>query len=91
MKYEIWTEGYRATGEHSTAQKIGESIGTDFSDAVKNYMSANPNSGIEEHGDAKIFNDELAGKRMREMNKPSFSIWGCNLFSNEKDARKSFG
>lgn len=91
MKYEIWMGGYRATGEYGTAQKIGESIGVDFADAVRNYMKTHPTSGIEERGDPKIANDELAGERMREMHKPSFSIWGCHLFDNEKDARKTFG
>ena len=74
--FEIWCEGYSATGEHGTAHLIGTGIGETFDDAVRDYMSKNSKHGIEE--------DEN-NKRSR------WSIWACRLFDNETDARKSFG
>lgn len=71
-EFEIWVEGYSATGEHSPASFIGKSEGEDFFYAVKNFIKKNKNTGIE-------FRDGV------------FVIWGCRLFDNEADARKSFG
>lgn len=49
-EFEIWMEGYTATGEHETAQMIGKGTGSTFDEAVKDYMSKNPKNGIEENG-----------------------------------------
>ena len=40
-EFEIWMEGYAATGEHGTAQMIGKGFGSTFDEAVKDYMSKN--------------------------------------------------
>lgn len=85
-KFEIWMEGYAATGEHGTAQKIGEGTGENFDDAVKDYMSKNPKHGISENKRARYLTEEGYTKR-----KSNWNIWACDLFDNESDARKSFG
>ena len=83
--FEIWMEGYRATGESSGASKIGEAQGADFDDAVRNYMEACPNSGIEEY-------PPDTGTFLHPSNRRSnWNIWACALFDNEAEARKSFG
>jgi hypothetical protein len=43
--YEIWAEGYAATGEEGTAKFWGVSEGEDFHEAVQNFASRNPNFG----------------------------------------------
>jgi hypothetical protein len=37
-KYQIWIEGYAATGEHGTAQYHGEYEGETFGEACRNMM-----------------------------------------------------
>lgn len=75
-------EGFAATGEHDTAQKLGEAEGADFPDAVRNFIKTQPTSGpfqcrINEH--------------KRENGSVYFEDWARRLFDNEADARKSFG
>lgn len=38
MKYQIWSEGYAATGEYSNAQYHGTSEGDTFKEAVDNLL-----------------------------------------------------
>lgn len=75
-KIEIWMEGYRATGDSATASKIFECEADDFHDAVKSYELSHPDSKVDYNNDWQ---------------NPVYSIWGCRLFDNEKDARKHFG
>lgn len=35
--FDIWAEGYRATGEHGTATYMGRALGKDFRDACLNF------------------------------------------------------
>lgn len=85
-RFDIWVEGYAATGEHGTAFKIGAGEGETFDEAVKDYMSKAENHGIEENKRNRYISDEAYEKRSS-----NWSIWACNLFDNESDARKSFG
>lgn len=70
-EYEIWVEGYAATGEMSGASLLAKQKGKSWVDAVSRYMEKNP---------GRIRIDERG-----------FTDWGCRLFDNEADARKSFG
>lgn len=73
--YEIWTEGYVATGDLETASYpsfIGFYKGETFEEAVKNMVKSWPESD-------KYFDPVR------------LTWWGCRFFSNEKDARESFG
>lgn len=36
-EFEIWSEGYAATGEHATADFIGKSMGNNFDEACENF------------------------------------------------------
>lgn len=73
-KFQLWMEGFSATGENGTASFEGEYEGETFMDAylamVKDKYGDNPPSYV-------------------HMDKPV--IWGCRVFYNEADARKSFG
>lgn len=86
QEFEIWMEGYAATGEHGTAQMIGKGLGKTFDEAVKDFMSKNPRRGIEENGRNRYMSEDAYKNR-----RSNWNIWACNLFDNETDARKSFG
>lgn len=73
-KFEIWTEGYAATGEHQPASKMGEAEGETFRDAVLKFME-----------------NYSPRKRRDDFNAERLTYWGCRLFDNEADARKSNG
>lgn len=79
-------EGYAATGESGTAQKIGTGEGETFDEAVRDFMSKNPGKGIEWNDSRRYATDEDYMNRRSHWN-----IWACNLYDNEADARKSFG
>jgi hypothetical protein len=85
-EYEIWAEGYMATGESSGATLLGTSLGTSFDDAVLNYIKAHPDSLIERNTETRYISEEAYKRR-----KSNWNIWACDLFDNESDARKSFG
>jgi hypothetical protein len=86
-EYEIWIEGYAATGESSTASYIGKAMGDTFEDACNNfeYPEDEFNMGIKVHSKG----EKLPLDEKGHGGKPS--IWACRLFDNEADARKSFG
>lgn len=71
-KYEIWSEGYCASGDSAPATLLGVCGGDDFRDACINFANIN-----------EPFREEFDSKQM--------TCWGCRLFDNEADARKSFG
>lgn len=71
-KYEIWSEGYCASGDSAPATLLGVCEGDDFRDDCINYANIN-----------QPFKELFDSKRM--------TCWGCRLFDNEADARKSFG
>ena len=84
--FEIWMEGYSATGERGVAQMIGKGEGETFDDAVKDYMSKNPKHGIEENKRTSYRTQEYYDNRDSNWN-----IWACNLYDNHADAAKAFG
>jgi len=84
--FDIWMEGYRATGESSGAQMVGTGEGETFDDAVKDYMSKNPKHGIEENGKNRYRTEEAYENR-----KSNWNIWACDLYDNQGDAAKAFG
>jgi len=70
--YDIWCEGYRATGQSSGAVLLGHCVGIDLKDACRNLAKKDQNF-------ARHFNEE------------NMSFWGCSIYDNGADARKSFG
>lgn len=84
--FEIWMEGYIATGEHGTAQLIGHGDGETFDDAVKDYMKKNPDHIIEEYSQRNF-----STEKDYENRRSNWKIWGCALFDNEYKAREAFG
>ena len=95
-EYEIWSEGYAATGERGTAHYYGKAMGETFEEACKNFrypediwapsFTPGPNLG------RKIVVQKGETLKLDEGGHyPYPSIWACRLFDNEADARKSFG
>lgn len=74
--YEIWMEGYAATGESGTARYVDSIKAESFKDACVKFSKTK--EGIEEQWDEYFDSQDL-------------SYWGCRLFDNEMDARKAFG
>lgn len=86
-EWEIWSEGYRATGEHGTATYEGKWEGETFDDAVGKYVYIKDLGHLYESG--KRFLPRNEDGIMKEV--AVHRIWGCRLFDNEADARASFG
>lgn len=66
--YEIWMEGYAATGQSSQAHRVGSYPGTDFYDACKaaardkqwaSYYNPQQNT----YWGCRLFNDEAAARK----------------------------
>ena len=86
--YDIWMEGYAITGNSSGAQKINEApiLAYSFDHAVQSYMAATPKHGI------KRITPQRYADPTGYIDRPTnWEIWGCALYDNEAQARKSFG
>ncbi len=70
--FDIWREGFAATGDSSDARYLGRAQGKSFQDACERFADAD--SEFKKYYDPQ-----------------SNTYWGCRLFNNERDARKSFG
>lgn len=110
-EFEIWCEGYRATGEHATANLIGKAIGATFDEACENFTYPEDVLDFEgkriiiHKGDHLALDKEADGSYRRgsyrgyiepgtdrsKLMKGNYSMWACQLFDNEADARKSYG
>lgn len=81
MKFDIWTEGYIATGMEgipARAQKLASNIEAEsFIEAAKKWYRSEPNASSR-FGDLDVRNGIVY-------------LWGCRLFDNEQDARKVYG
>lgn len=85
-EFEIWSEGYRATGESSDATFHGKFAGETFDDAVNKFNE----QCVKKYGKPSAEKGSvLDGRTMKPLD--DWRIWGCKLFDNEADARKSFG
>jgi len=84
--FQIWMEGFSASGDQSDAQLVGTGNGETFDDAVRDYMNRTPDHGITANTMSRYATSEAYEKR-----RSNWNIWACDLFDNEADARKSFG
>jgi hypothetical protein len=74
--WNIWAEGFTATGKTSTAWQLNETpVRADsFDDAVLMLIAASANKALFDRG-----------------RDGEWRYWGCRLYDNEADARASFG
>lgn len=92
-EFEVWSEGYAATGEHGEATFGGKFMANDFDGAVEKYLKQKQETDFPDVMKYYSKNERFA-ERNNEGIMPKIivhSIWGCRLFDNETDARKSFG
>lgn len=71
-EFEIWSEGFAATGNQSGAILHGKQEAGSFPQACRRWFAG--------RNDGPAYFDP---KRL--------TYWGCKLFDNETDARRSFG
>lgn len=88
-EFEIWIEGYAATGEHGTANYIGNATGQSFKEACENFTYPEDIMGYDSSTIIVHKGDRLKLDEGRHYDYPS--IWACRLYDNEADARRSFG
>lgn len=89
MKYEIWQEGYCATGGGCGASKVGIGEGETFDEAVLDWVSKNIVKAVEMDVDMSLEKRYLSYNKHTNPIKTTF--WGCRVFPTEEEARKSFG
>lgn len=73
-EYEIWCEGYAATGHRGQAFCFGKAHGENFREACRAF-----------------FRVEIAAGKFHTYDPAENRYWGCQLYDNETDARKTFG
>lgn len=78
-EWDIWAEGYRATGEHGTATKLNtEPIEAgSFDEAVRAHVR-----NLADKKDRAYYRLDEDGQ---------WSMWACRLYPDETTARKAFG
>ena len=81
-KFEIWIEGYAATGDRATAHCYGHSNGETFEEACIKLLGREGLNVLDEDKDQPDGYSRRYG---------GLSVWACTCFDNEEDARKSFG
>lgn len=74
-EFNIWSEGYAATGQQSGATFHGVFKASSFLDAVKMWADTL----------------EPASKNLMNLDADPPTFWACELFDNETDAREAFG
>jgi hypothetical protein len=73
--YDIWSEGFRASGDHGTAQCLGTEVARSFSEACWKFFVLKAS----ENDPSRCYDFERN------------TYWDCRLFDNEEAARATFG
>lgn len=86
-RFEVWAEGWSATGGSSPAHLVATVNAQTFREACYIAMCEQYLSGIaERRKDDQYYNPDRF-----DYNFSNLTIWGCRLFDNQADASKSFG
>jgi hypothetical protein len=75
VTWEVWSEGYRATGESAGAKLEGKVEAETWPEACRKACV-----------DSGRWKEQPGGFDAKRL-----TVWGCRLFDNEADARRSFG
>jgi hypothetical protein len=93
-EYEVWSEGYSDNGGRSGAQFHGKVGAENFDEAcvklLGKHLDRNPDDSYRRGSIRREMEPGIA-RTQSIMNGGNYSIWACQLFDNEADARKSFG
>lgn len=90
-KWDIWTEGYRATGEDCSAAYQGSVEAETFVDACRLKFGHLDYFEVREPIEITSESARLGLARMGLNQDTSCHLWICRLFDNEADARKRNG
>jgi hypothetical protein len=88
-EYEVWIEGYAATGERSGATLLGKAMARNFAQACDIVMCQQRLEWITKVNDPSYAEYNPPNRWSYDPHK--LSDWGCDLFWSEELARKSFG
>lgn len=88
-EYEVWSEGYAATGESGGATLHGKAFARNFAQACHIVMATEHLKWIEKVN-APSYKEYETGGRW-DYDPSELSYWGCRLYWSEELARKSFG
>jgi hypothetical protein len=88
-EYEVWCEGYAATGEHGTAHLYGKVMARNFAQACDIIMCKKLLDY--EEGCNAPDNQQYYGPHHWSYDTNRLSVWGCSLYPREDWARLSFG
>jgi hypothetical protein len=91
-EYEVWIEGYEATGNSAEAELLGRVKARNFGQACHIIQSEIFIRETKKIND-KSFKGKYSGVNAArwDYDPNNFSVWGCKMFWNEILARKHFG
>ena len=78
-EFEVWTEGYAATGQSQGATFHGKVMAESFDEACIKLLGSSLDKNINSPDGYK--------RNLRGF----MSVWACGCFDNETDARSYFG
>lgn len=82
-RYDVWMEGYAATGEHGTATVVARAVEAEnFAEACHKAMQRLKPGAV--YADETVYDQSFYSPT-------NLSYWGCCLFPTEAEARRSFG
>ena len=86
-EYEVWVEGYAATGESASATLWGKQKARNFAQACHILMCKQFLERAEKYNDPKY--TEYINSSRWDYNPNDLSYWGCSFYWSEELARKS--
>jgi len=78
-EFEVWLEGYAATGQSSRATFHGKVMAESFDEACIKVLGGS------------LDKDESNSDGYRRNSKGKMCVWACGCYDNETEARASFG
>lgn len=88
-EYEVWMEGFAATGESGGAQLMGKAFARNFAQACHIVMSSSLLKWVQEVNAPSYKQYEPAGRW--DYNPDRLSYWSCKLYWSQELASKTFG
>jgi hypothetical protein len=89
VEYEVWIEGFSATGQSEPAHLMGKAMARNFAQACHIVMCKAHLKFMEEENLPNYTEYSTSGSW--DYSPQELSFWGCRLFWSEELARKSFG
>jgi len=88
-EYEVWSEGFSATGQSAEATLVGKAFARNFAQACDIVMCKSHLAWIEKVNSPDY--KEYCSPRKWDYDPHRLTDWGCALYWSEELARKSFG